>query len=298
MRNHTASTRRPAASRGTWRRKLIIGLFILCFAACCLAFIVYSNWKQQQDATLLQAATAKQIALIDAGVKRAQQQKIDAAKKAEAEARAKAASEPKPVKPASSLASSEQRICDVNDAARITVVINKKHCFNPRNWAPSDLVSLDGYLLASQASAQLSAMMQSANVAGVGFSLSSAYRSYDNQVTTYNTWVAVNGSTAAADTVSARPGYSEHQTGLAADLKIGSCVLECFKGTAAYTWLQSNAAQYGFVERYPEGLTAITGYSPEAWHWRYVGAATAQDMKAKGIQTLEQYFGVSGGDYA
>ncbi len=298
MRNHTQTARRPATGNKHWQRRLIIGLILTCIGACCLAFVLYSNWRQQQDAIALQASTAKEIASIDAGVKRALQKKIEAAKKAEAEARAKAAAEEVAKKPVAPQISAKALSCDVTDGSRITVIINKKHCFSPNNWAPSDLVSLDGYLLASQASAQMSAMMQAANVAGVGFSLSSAYRSYDNQVTTYNTWVAVNGSTAAADTVSARPGYSEHQTGLAADLKIGSCVLECFKGTAAYAWLQSNAAQYGFVERYPQGLAAITGYSPEAWHWRYVGAPTAQDMKAKGIQTLEQYFGVSGGDYA
>lgn len=140
-------------------------------------------------------------------------------------------------------------------------------------------------------------MIQDATAAGQGFDLSSAYRSYDNQVTTYNTWVTVNGSAALADTVSARPGYSEHQTGLAADLKVGSCVLECFGTTSTYTWLREHAATYGFIERYPQGLSDITGYAPEAWHWRYVGPATAQDMKQKGIQTLEQYFGISGGSY-
>jgi D-alanyl-D-alanine carboxypeptidase len=141
-------------------------------------------------------------------------------------------------------------------------------------------------------------MMNDAAASGNGFALSSAYRSYANQVATYNNWVAINGSAAAADTVSARPGYSEHQTGLAADLKVGSCVLECFGGTTQYAWLQAHASDYGFIERYPDGLTSITGYSPEAWHWRYVGPITAKDLKTKGIQTLEEYFGISGGDYA
>lgn len=139
--------------------------------------------------------------------------------------------------------------------------------------------------------------MAAAVAAGLGFDLSSAYRSYSDQQVTYNNWVRVNGSQAAADTVSARPGYSEHQTGLAADLKVGGCALECFANTAQYTWLTQHAANYGFIQRYPVGLTSITGYSPEAWHWRYVGVATATDMKAKGIQTLEQYFGITGGDY-
>lgn len=76
------------------------------------------------------------------------------------------------------------------------------------------------------------------------------------------------------------------------------CPLECFANSQAYTWLRAHAAEYGFIQRYPVGLTAITGYSPEAWHWRYVGSEVALDMKAKNIETLETYFGISGGDYS
>lgn len=229
------------------------------------------------------------------------QKKIDDAKKAEAEAKAKAdavAAEQKSAaakNPAGTTSSTSK--CDVTNPASITVVLNKKHCFSPIDWVPSDLVSVDGYYLRAEAANHMQQMNAAATSAGVGFQYSSAYRSYTDQVATYNNWVAVNGSQAAAGTVSARPGFSEHQTGLAADLKAGSCVLECFGTTSQYTWLTEHAAEYGFIRRYPVGLTSITGYSPEAWHWRYVGVATAQDMRAKGIQTLEQYFGISGGDY-
>lgn len=187
--------------------------------------------------------------------------------------------------------------CDVTNPASITVVVNKKHCFSPPSWAPPDLVNVDGFLMRSVAANAMQQMRQAASAAGVGFDLSSGYRSYSDQVATYNYWVQVNGSAAAADTVSARPGYSEHQTGLAADLKTDGCVLECFANTAQYTWLKANAASFGFIERYPPGLTAITGYSPEAWHWRYVGVPTATAMKNSGVQTLEAYFNISGGDY-
>lgn len=167
----------------------------------------------------------------------------------------------------------------------------------PRNYTPINLVSVDGYLLRTEAAEALQQMRQAAAHAGAGFDISSAYRSHDNQISTYNNWVAVNGSAAIADTVSARPGYSEHQTGLVVDLKVGGCVLECFGTTASYHWLRQHAAEYGFIERYPPGLTAITGYSPESWHWRYVGVEVAQDMKTKGTETLEAYYGVPGGDY-
>lgn len=183
------------------------------------------------------------------------------------------------------------------DPNSITVVINKKHCFNPIDYVPSDLVSYNGFVISAKIQPDLVALFNAAAAAGVPLSMTSSYRSYANQVATYNNWVQVNGSTAAADTVSARPGYSEHQTGFAFDLSAGGCSLECFRGSAQYVWLQANAATYGFIERYPAGLESVTGYSPEAWHWRYVGPAVAQEMKSKNIKTLEQLWNISGGGY-
>lgn len=204
---------------------------------------------------------------------------------------------PYPKKAATTTTTTTSAHCDVSNPTSIITVVNKKHCINPPSWAPPDLTSLNGYLMRSVTADHMQLMMQAATAAGLPFGLTSAYRSYNDQVATYNNWVQVNGSTASADTVSARPGYSEHQTGLAADLDTGSCVLECFGNTAQYTWLKQNAASFGFIERYPSGLTAITGYSPEPWHWRYVGSDTALAMKQSGVQTLEEYLGVSGGDY-
>lgn len=184
------------------------------------------------------------------------------------------------------------------DPSSINVVINKKHCFNPINYAPGDLVSYQGYMVSAKILDNLQAMISAAVANGMALGLTSAYRSYSNQVDTYNNWVKANGSTAAADTVSARPGYSEHQTGFAVDLDAGdSCVLECFAGTITYQWLTKNAATYGFIERYPVGMESVTGYSPEAWHWRYVGPAVAKEMKSKGIKTLEQLWNIPGGGY-
>ena len=297
MRTSYDDTRRPASLRQRKNRPVALALTILALIAAAGLFLSYANWKQQQNAEALQTTTAKESARIDANVKAALAAKIEKARKAEADAKAQAAKNtPQLSNPP--LTQTKAAICDVKDPSSITTIINKKHCFNPSNWAPNNLVSLNGFYLQSEAAAQLATMMNDAATAGVGFSMSSAYRSYENQVATYNTWVATNGSVAAADTVSARPGYSEHQTGLAADFKAGNCVLECFAGTSQYQWLVAHAVDYGFIERYPEGLTAITGYSPEAWHWRYVGVTIAKDMKAKGIQTMEEYFGITGGGYA
>lgn len=184
-----------------------------------------------------------------------------------------------------------------SDPTSISIVINKKRCFSPIDFTPPDLIETQGATLSAKAVPSFNALMQAAATAGLPLRVTSSYRSYGNQVSTYNYWVSVNGSTASADTVSARPGYSEHQTGFTVDLAAGACSLDCFAGTPQATWLREHAAEYGFVERYPAGLTAITGYSPEAWHYRYVGATVAQDMKAKGIKTLEQYWNIPGGEY-
>lgn len=282
-------------------KRVLLWTIVPLVAAGCGLFIVLSDSSERTESSRLKDAQAKYTAQMDQKIALIKEQKrIEAARVAEAAAKAKeeeeaakrkaeAAAQPKGITTAIS--------CDVTRPDSITVIVNKKHCFNPITWAPGDLASVNGYLLRAEAAGQLQQLLAAAAAAGMAFDLSSAYRSYSDQQVTYNNWVRVNGSQAAADTVSARPGYSEHQTGLAADVKVGSCALECFAGSAQYKWLTQHAATYGFIQRYPVGLTSITGYSPEAWHWRYVGVATATDMKTKGIQTLEQYFGVTGGDY-
>jgi D-alanyl-D-alanine carboxypeptidase len=122
----------------------------------------------------------------------------------------------------------------------------------------------------------------------------SGYRSYETQVATYAHWTDVLGA-AQADVQSARPGYSEHQTGLALDVlpADGACQeFGCFGGTPQAAWLAEHAAAYGFVVRYQEGQQAITGYTAEPWHLRYVGARTAADVAASGARSLEEYFGL------
>ena len=285
----------------TRHRRILLTLFLLLALAISLLFVAYTNWRVDTDIKARAESQKIAFAQLDKQVVETKQRKIEAAKKAEADAKAKAAADEAArevsaaAQPSGTL---ETAVCDVTNPYPITVIVNKKHCFSPTSWAPSDLTSVDGYLLRTEAALHMQSMMSAANAAGVGFGITSTYRSYSNQVVTYNYWISINGSQAAADTVSARPGYSEHQTGLVADLKAGDCVLDCFGTTPQYQWLAAHGAEYGFIRRYPEGLTSITGYSPEAWHWRYVGVSVAQDMKAKGIETMEQYFGVTGGDYA
>jgi D-alanyl-D-alanine carboxypeptidase len=183
-----------------------------------------------------------------------------------------------------------------NNPASIDVLVNKKHCIQPVTYAPSDLVTSNGATLSAKAIDHYNQLFMAAAAAGQGFSVTSSYRSYGSQVSTFGYWVSISGEE-GADTYSARPGYSEHQTGYVIDVAANGCALDCFGSTSQYAWLQQNAANYGFIQRYYAGFEAVTGYKAEEWHYRYVGVATAKDMKAKGVKTLEQYWSLPGGGY-
>ena len=185
------------------------------------------------------------------------------------------------------------------DAASIWVVVNKKHPIRPVDFRP-DLTIVRGYQVATPAARPLSRMLTASDRAGFGFKIASAFRSYAYQQTVYGNVVASSGQT-AADRLSARPGYSEHQTGLAVDLVTpaspGCDFTACFSTTPAGRWLTRNAWRYGFVERYPAGQEPVTGYSPEPWHLRFVGHALAAELRRTHTATLEQFFGIRGGGY-
>lgn len=116
----------------------------------------------------------------------------------------------------------------------------------------------------------------------------SGFRSYTVQKSLYNSYVRRDGAK-AADRYSARPGYSEHQTGLAFDINYADYR---FKNTSEAKWLAANAYKYGFILRYPEGKESITGYMYEPWHYRYVGVESAKKIFDSGL-TLEEYFGIT-----
>ena len=118
----------------------------------------------------------------------------------------------------------------------------------------------------------------------------SGFRSYSTQKSVYNRWVSKDGK-AKADTYSARPGYSEHQSGLAADLNhVGSN----FDNTESVKWLEQNCWKYGFILRYPKGKDKETGYIYESWHFRYVGVDLAKKLYNNGNWiTMEAYFGIT-----
>ena len=183
-----------------------------------------------------------------------------------------------------------------SQAASITVVVNKKHKL-PSTYVPQ-LTTVSGGQLRTEAATAFNSLQSAAKAAGISNMIFvSGYRSYAKQEQLYNNYVAQDGQ-AAADTYSARPGFSEHQTGLAVDIGDGgSCDLEtCFENTAAAKWAATNAYKYGFIIRYPKGKEATTGYQYEPWHLRYLGVGEATAVYNSG-KTLEEYYNIPGGGY-
>lgn len=191
----------------------------------------------------------------------------------------------------------------VDDPASLWVVVNKHRPLNPKTYAPTLAVPnvplrLNGSAgemhVAAQMAPALESLFKAASAAKEPLMLASGYRSYQEQVAVYGNEVKANGQ-AGADRESARPGFSEHQTGLAADLEPVSrqCEVEdCFGDMPEGKWLAANAATYGFIIRYTKDNQPTTGYIYEPWHVRYVGIPLAKELKAKNIDALETFFGL------
>ena len=152
----------------------------------------------------------------------------------------------------------------------------------PSTYNPGDLTS--------ETVEAFTKMKNAASNDGISLFVASGFRSYSYQNGLYNRYVSQDGKT-EADTYSARPGHSEHQTGLAFDL---NKIDRNFGNTPEGKWLNQNASKYGFILRYPEGKTNETGYIYEPWHFRYVGRDLAEKLYNGGDWiTLETYFGIT-----
>lgn len=189
-----------------------------------------------------------------------------------------------------------------SDANDVAFVVNKKSPL-PDNYTPSDLevpsveLRLDQNEEQMQVRAQtaraLEQMFADAEKQGLRLILGSGYRSYELQQTFYDQYSKQSGQS-EADTFSARPGYSEHQTGLAVDIvnKSQTCSLEaCFAETPEGIWIKHNSHKYGFIIRYQREWKYITGYTYEPWHLRYIGTEISNKLYAANMP-LEQYFGL------
>ena len=181
----------------------------------------------------------------------------------------------------------------IDDPDSTWVVVNKLRPLVPLAYAPADLVDVGGGLqLRAEAAQAVAALRAEAAAAGLDIAVQSAYRSFERQQDLFGNSAARFG-VAGAELRSARPGFSEHQTGLAVAVGGGGCDIErCFGDTAEGRWVVTNAHRTGFLVRYPLGSEAVTGYQYEPWHLRYVGPELATEMHETGVATLEELFGL------
>jgi D-alanyl-D-alanine carboxypeptidase len=199
----------------------------------------------------------------------------------------------------------------IDQADSIWVVVNKQRQISPLKYQPTSLAFPSfakpkvqnpfGLQLREEATIATVELATAMAEAGKGtLILNSGFRTYKNQQGLYNRTRDSRGL-AVAEKLSARPGHSEHQLGLAADFSVrgqGCVIMVCFGKTEAGIWLAENAHQFGFVLRYPKGYKPVTGFQYEPWHFRYVGVELATEMKTKGIKTLEEFWGLeSAPDY-
>lgn len=194
-----------------------------------------------------------------------------------------------------------------SDTDSLLIVANKSHKL-PDGYVPADLVRPNitcggDCRMREPAARAAEEMFAAAAEDGVYLKISSAYRGEDYQSALYWGYVGSYG-VETADTISSRPGYSDHQTGLCADFIEGDGSMNginfnpSFEDTASGTWLREHAHEYGFIMRYPKDKQDITGYAYEPWHYRYIGVEYATAIWEKDVfYSFEEYFGVTGGDY-
>lgn len=195
----------------------------------------------------------------------------------------------------------EQDIIIVENPGAIDVLVNRKNNL-PDTYAPEDLVKITdvptvlsnpevNQLRKTAYEALIELFKAAKDEAGYDLYARSGYRSYNTQVSLYSSYVANHGQ-AAADTFSAKPGQSEHQTGLSMDITCEAMNFQLddtFGQTDEGKWVSENAHRFGFIIRYPKGKEDITGYMYEPWHIRYLGVDLATDVYESGL-TLEEYF--------
>lgn len=171
------------------------------------------------------------------------------------------------------------------------ILVNKFYHL-PDKYEPDDLVTLPSKYnigvnskMRKEAADAFMKMVDAALLDNIILKNASAYRSFDYQVDLYDSYVKKDGKK-NADIYSARPGYSEHQTGLCTDI---NNINSSFHGTDESNWLLENAYKYGFIIRFPKDKEKITGYKYEPWHYRYVGEDVAKVIYENDL-TLEEYY--------
>ena len=173
-------------------------------------------------------------------------------------------------------------------------ILVNKYNYLTKDYIPQNLeeikkeYALKGMKLVNYAKDAFEEMARNAKLENLNIIAMSSYRSYNYQLNLYNNYVQKDGRE-LADTYSARPGYSEHQTGLAIDIYNGTTDYNNFDQTKEFEWMNNNAYKYGFILRYPKNKEKETGYNYESWHYRYVTKAIATYIHKNKI-SLEEYY--------
>ena len=180
------------------------------------------------------------------------------------------------------------------DTTKGNLILVNKYNYLPDNYEIDDLVnmsikvSFSGKQIKKEAYDAFYNLSMAAKKENLTIVANSTYRDYNYQASLYKRYKNNKGQT-YADNYAARPGHSEHQTGLAIDVSTLNSSIDTFHETDEYKWLLNNAHKYGFILRYPEGKEFITGYNYESWHYRYVGIEVATQIKNENI-TFDEYY--------
>ena len=186
-----------------------------------------------------------------------------------------------------------RNIKKIKNPEDILVLVNKNHKLS-KDYIPNDLekISLkyatEEKYLRKEAKVAFERLSEEARLRNYKIVATSTYRSYEYQDKLYNYYVETKGLE-YADLCSARPGHSEHQTGLAVDVMGSNNDYDRFEESIEFTWMRDNAHKFGFILRYPKGKEHITGFKYEPWHYRYVGVEVATEIYQNNI-TLEEYY--------
>lgn len=180
------------------------------------------------------------------------------------------------------------------DIAKKELMLVNKFNYLDENYAPDDIVKVSMQFaygdneIKKEVYEKFRSMYNDAKKEGLYLIITSSYRDYNFQKELWDSYANQKGDE-WADSVSARAGYSEHQTGYTLDIVTYKANMSSFEKTDEFKWLQNNAYKYGFILRYPKDKEDITGYSYESWHYRYVGKDVATKIKKLGI-TFDEYY--------
>ena len=185
-----------------------------------------------------------------------------------------------------------ENIKEIKKPDDIIVLVNKNNVL-PSNYVPNDLrlinnrYAYDGKYLREEAAINFENLSADASMLGYRIIAVSTFRDYEYQGKLFNEYTNSKGIDYAL-LCSAKPGHSEHQTGLAVDVEGSNKDYDEFEKSIEFNWMKENAHKYGFILRYPKGKEHITGFKYEPWHYRYVGVKHATNIYNKNI-TLEEY---------